>query len=137
MDWNRAFELALAGAPAISVMLLGLAVVWSTMRMLKGIARLFRGKPADGEPEPARPRKAGRIEPVLAPVDEVVDRNDEAKSFDDLAGAVVSLGLRVDALERQLATMNPGGAQQKRGFTINDGVASTPAFGEVRPVKRH
>jgi hypothetical protein len=43
----------------------------------------------------------------------------------------------VDALERQIASLKPGGAQRKRGFRIIDGVASTPSFEEVGPVKRH
>ena len=138
MDWNRVFELAVAGAPAVSVLLAALFVVWMIVRVFKGLARLLKGKPAELEPETPKVRRTGRIEPVLGPVeDKAQSQSEETKSFDDLAGAVVSLGLRVDALERQIASLKPGGAQQKRGFRIIDGVASTPSFEEVGPVKRH
>src|SRR4051794_26523732 len=114
IDWNRALEIGINGAPAAAYTVCVVWAIWFIRRLFRSLARHLTRTPEATEAQAPIPRRGVRIEPVLERIRSRTEPDREETSLESLRESVAALVVRVELLEQQIASLKADRDQPKR-----------------------
>jgi hypothetical protein len=133
IDWDWVLDVAIRGAPAAAFTLVLVWTVWWVMRLLKRIAGFFGRKQQRDQVRAPSPRTPVRIEPVIGAAEKPAAAAAQEATVQDLKASVVTLNLRMDAIERQLSSSSTPHGQVKRTLRVIHGEEGSPREDAASP----
>jgi hypothetical protein len=129
IDWGQVLEIVVAGAPAAAFMLVAGWLVWSVIRLVRGIRAAFRRRFPAKEQPPAPSSHRVRIEPVIDSGRTPDHEAHEGADHHDITRTLRALTERIEDLEMRVSSLRPseGTAPRLRLVTDKDLVPSQPS----------